>query len=334
MKRIFFALPLLLALNTEARTLKLMQFNAENFFDTAHDEGTEDYTFLPLNLKKVLPGHSEFCKKMGSDFYIKECLNLDWTEAKMTKKITNLSKVIKAYDKTGKGPDVIVLQEIENVNVLNKLVTKGLDKLGYKHQILIEGDDSRGIDVGIISKFKVLATKRHALIVDGVKLDTRGILEVTLDVGGNDVVIFANHWPSQSNPVEHRIASAKLLNELATKASAELIIAAGDFNTIKSDYPSPFDFMKSFTDAEARARDLGVEMNDGTHYYRGEWSSLDRIFIHKKSTLLPDYESFRIMTPAFMMKTDRSGVQIPVRFNAETGDGYSDHLPIALEINY
>jgi hypothetical protein len=100
------------------------------------------------------------------------------------------------------GPDIIVLQEIENKNVLTKLVSKGLDKLGYQYQVLIEGDDSRGIDIAILSKYPVKTAKRHPIFVKGTKLNTRGILEVEVTVDGKDVAIFGNHWPSQHNPTD------------------------------------------------------------------------------------------------------------------------------------
>lgn len=332
MKFILSAL-LLVSFGSHAKSLKVMQYNAENFFDTKYDEKTHDFTYLPLNTKASIAGHTEACNEM-TGFYRNQCLNLDWTEAKFTKKVQNLSKVIKAYDSTGMGPDILFLQEIENVNVVNKLVTKGLDKLGYISQVLIEGDDSRGIDVAVISKYPVISSKHHSIIVNGTKLDTRGILEVALNVNGKTVVVFANHWPSQANPAEERIASAELLSHLADKADADLILAAGDFNTLPTDSPYPFNHLKNFVSAEEEARHMGVSMNAGTHYYKGEWSSLDKIFVHKSSTIPANYKSFQIINHPFMMQIDsRTGDSIPMRSDADKGTGYSDHLPIAVEFS-
>lgn len=335
MKQFLFAASLLLPLAVNAKTLKVMEYNVENFFDTKHDVGTQDYTYLPLSVKKSLPEHSKVCNSMSGDFYRNECLNLDWNEAKFTKKIINISKVIKAFDKTGKGPDVLVLEEVENINVLNKLVTKGLDKLGYAHKVLIEGDDSRGIDVAVISKFPVISSKHHPLIINGVKQDTRGMLEVSLDVEGSTVVVFANHWPSQSNPASERAASAKLLSDVASKVDADLILAMGDFNTLDSDVPYPFDHLNRFIDAEVEARKLDLDLKPGTHFYRGGWSSLDRIFIYENAALKAQFGKFQIINEPFMMKIDsRTGESVPVRAEAATGEGYSDHLPLAMEFTY
>lgn len=332
MKFILSLLMITLSLGASAKNLKIMEYNVENLFDTAHDEGTDDWTYLPLTFKNSYPGFREICERMSSDYYVKECLNLDWNEALLTKKIVGIAKVVKSFDDTGKGPDILVLEEVENKNVLNKLVTKGLSGLGYQYQILIEGDDTRGIDVAIISKYPVINSKRYPIFVDGVKLDTRGILEVKIAVDNQEVVVYANHWPSQSNPASHRVAAAKLMHELATSQKADLIVALGDFNTIASDTPAPFSFIPDFIDSEKEARKVQTTLNGGTHFYRGEWTSLDKIFIHKKSALKPQYDKFQIMNRSFMLKPDhQSGQMIPVRFNFSTGEGFSDHLPLGME---
>lgn len=332
MKFILSAL-LLVSFGSHAKSLKVMQYNAENFFDTKYDQNTHDYTYLPLNVKPSIAGHTEACNEM-SGFYRNQCLNLDWTEAKFTKKIINLAQVIKSYDSTGLGPDILFMEEVENLNAVNKLVTKGLDKLGYISQVLIDGDDSRGIDVAIIAKYPVIMSKHHSIIVNGQKLDTRGITEVHLNVNGKTVALFANHWPSQANPAEERIAAAKLLSDLAANADADLIIAAGDFNTVETDSPYPFSYLKNFVNAETEARNLGVQMNAGTHWYKGEWSSLDRFWIHTSSTIPANYKSFQIMNRPFMMQIDsRTGDSIPMRSDAEKGTGYSDHLPVGMEFS-
>lgn len=331
--KLFLSLMIVIcSMSAHAKTLKLMQYNVENFFDTTHDEGTEDWTYLPLTFKNSYPGFHEICAKLGKENYIQDCLNIDWNEALLTKKIISISKVVKSFDNTAKGPDILVMEEVENKNVLNKLVTKGLSGMGYQNISLIEGDDSRGIDVAVISKYPVKSAKRYPIMLNGTKLDTRGILEVVIAVDNQIVVVYANHWPSQSNPTQERVASAQLLANLAKAQKADLIVAAGDFNTLTNESPAPFSFLSEFIDAEKEARKVLPNLNGGTHFYRGEWSSLDHIFVHKKSALQPMYDKFQIMNRSFMLKPDsQSGQMVPVRFNFKTGEGYSDHLPMALE---
>lgn len=335
MKSLLFALPLLLTLTAEAKSLKVMQYNVENFFDTTFDQGTLDYTYLPLATKRTFPNHTKLCQQMGSDNFVKDCLNLDWSVDKFNKKAQNIAKVIKSFDETNAGPDIVVLEEVENINVINNIVSQGLSNLGYVSKVLIEGEDKRGIDVGLISKYPVVSAKHYPIVLKGQTLDTRGILQVTLNVEGKTVVVFANHWPSQSNPTEERIAAATLLSDTADKIKADLIFAAGDFNTLDDESPMPFSYLKNFDDAEQTARHMGVKMFDGTHYYHGVWSSLDHIFIHKSSKLQGNFQKFQIMNRSFLLKKDqRSGDMVPFRADARNGEGFSDHLPMGMEFTY
>jgi endonuclease/exonuclease/phosphatase family metal-dependent hydrolase len=318
----------LFSFHTKAASLKVMQYNIENLFDTVHDEGKEDWTYLPLPTKNTIPAFNEKCAALNTEFYRNECLNLDWNNGIVAKKIQNLARAIKSYDSSGQGPDVLVLEEIENKNVLNQLVTQGLAGLGYKTQILIEGEDKRGVDVAIISKYPYKSANRYPVILDGQTLKTRGILEVILNVNGKDIAVFANHWPSQANPTAQRLASAKLLASLVQKSTAEMAIALGDFNTVAGEASTVFAPIASMIDAEIEARKVNSQLHPGTHYFRGNWSSLDRIFIKISGKVSPDYNTFQIMNRDFLLYGKK-----PNRFNTTTGDGYSDHLPIGMIFN-
>lgn len=325
---------ILTAGSLEAGTFKVMQYNTENFFDTTFDEGTDDFTYLPLAVKKTMPGHAEKCRSMGQP-YSAACLNLDWNENIFESKIKNIAQVIRAFDDTGMGPDIVVMQEIENINVLNQLVDRGLQGMGFKHIALIEGDDTRGIDIGVISKYPITSSRRYSIFLAGKKLNTRGITEVSLKVNDINVVVFGNHWPSQNNPASHRIESAKVLEKASVNREADLIVAMGDFNTLPKDSPYPYAYLNSFTDTEIEARKLNQKLNPGTHYFRGEWSSLDKIFVHKNSKIKTEYSTFDIIVRPFKMKTDpKTGDIVPRRFEPKSGKGYSDHLPLGVSFSY
>ena len=118
------------------RTLSLMTYNLENLFDTLHDEGKEDYTFLPLVRKERDPKIRSFCYKIPNPHYRNECLNLDWSAPVLLNKIRNISKIIRESN-NGSGPDFLVLQEVENYNVLQKLINLGLVDEGYKELVII-----------------------------------------------------------------------------------------------------------------------------------------------------------------------------------------------------
>ena len=329
MKLLFSALIALLTTHLHAQTISIMQYNVENLFDTVHDEAKNDWTYLPLSYKTNDPESREACLNQGSEYYVNECLTMDWTEKFLIKKFNAIGNVIKSYDESSKGPDIIVFQEVENLNVINLLIQNSLKDLGYNYTTLIEGLDERGIDVAIISKHPIKSAKLHSL--NGLK--TRGILEAVVSVKKKELTIFANHWPSQSNPVIQRIESAKLLEKLANKSSSEVVLAIGDFNMTSEDSPSPQLYMPSFIDTQEVARLKNPNLHYGTHFYRGEWSFLDRIFIHQKSKDAPNYSSFQVVKRPFMLKRDNyTGDYVPNRFNFRTGEGFSDHLPLGIQI--
>ncbi len=56
--------------------------------------------------------------------------------------------------------DVLAVQEVENINILRNFNEEHLGGM-YRHAVLIEGNDARFIDVGLLSKFPVGAITSH-----------------------------------------------------------------------------------------------------------------------------------------------------------------------------
>jgi endonuclease/exonuclease/phosphatase family metal-dependent hydrolase len=348
----FFLLLSFLILNvslTEARPVSVMTYNLENLFDTKHDAGKSDWTWLPLIFKQSNKEAQAYCASMTNEYYKKSCLTLDWSKRVMNQKIKNLARVIRSYN-GGRGADIIIFEEIENIQALRQLVSKGLSKQGYKYVSLIEGPDSRGIDIGMVSKFPITKQKYHILDLQPYSTrTTRGILEVEYRVGKKSLTVFGNHWPSQGNIDETRLLASELLSKLALKTKSDLVIATGDFNTLHDDQPHGLNLniLPIFEDVEVNARAKHKVEAQGTHWYRGEWSSIDKIFVLKSSLLKGNasvnYKSFEIIYKPFMLLdvewTDRNSGIIytskgtPNRFDPKTGQGYSDHLPVAVEFS-
>ena len=136
------------------KVFSVMSYNLENLFDTHHDQGKNDYSFLPLFRKRNDPKIMNHCRSIPVPVFRSQCFNLDWNENVLLNKIRNLSEVILTAD-NGQSPDILILQEVENANALRKLVDEGLHGEGYRELILFEGSDKRGIDVAIISRFKL-----------------------------------------------------------------------------------------------------------------------------------------------------------------------------------
>ena len=73
----------------ESNEIKVMTYNVENLFDTNHDEGKQDYEFLPV----THPLKSE-CATLGK--YRKPCEETDWTPEKMMMKISQIHRLVQA----------------------------------------------------------------------------------------------------------------------------------------------------------------------------------------------------------------------------------------------
>jgi len=158
----------------------IMTFNVENLFDAADDPAKYDNTYLPLSAKQS-DEHRAYCAKIDVEKWRDDCLNLDWSEQIIERKLSVLAKTILQV-RDGQGPDIIALQEIENIMILERLRTEYLQAADYGPAILIEGQDERGIDVAFLSRLPIYDEpqlheyKSKDPDRDG---DTRGILEAT-----------------------------------------------------------------------------------------------------------------------------------------------------------
>jgi endonuclease/exonuclease/phosphatase family metal-dependent hydrolase len=59
------------------------------------------------------------------------------------------------------NPDVVGLVEVESLPTLRKFRDDYLADLGYRNLTLIEGNDTRGIDVAVLSRFPIVGIKSH-----------------------------------------------------------------------------------------------------------------------------------------------------------------------------
>lgn len=60
------------------------------------------------------------------------------------------------------GADVIALQEINDKNALDTLVDKYMTGNPYPYRVLVPGNDQRGINVAVLSKFPITAVESNA----------------------------------------------------------------------------------------------------------------------------------------------------------------------------
>lgn len=313
---------------------RLMFYNVENLFDCFDDSLTLDNEFLPRGER-------------------------NWTWEKYQKKSQKVAKVILAAG-GWEFPDLIGLCEVEN-----RFVLDGLFKIGYLnnagYQIIHrESPDRRGIDVALIYQpetFHPIDTTFLKLIYEGDSISTtREILYVKGKTNTDDTLhVFVNHWPSrwggQLESENRRISASHLLkgkvSEIFNHNGNALIIIMGDFN----DYPDNRSLQtelnalspeKEFCDHKLYnlAYPFLNKTGIGSHKYQGKWGMLDQFIVsgallNKSGFLYCDPDNMSLFKPEFLLETDNTYFgEKPFRsfVGYKFNDGFSDHLPIILDL--
>ena len=152
--------------------------------------------------------------------------------------VMNTGRVIAAVK-----PDILVCVEVENRPTLQRFNEQVLaSTLGesFPHVMVIDGNDTRGIDVGILSRYPIVGIRSH---VDdeyqGEHVFSRDCPEyVLLLPSGKQVVVCPNHFKSKrggddAKAKARRLAQGKRAAAIARLAEAQispLVLVAGDLN--------------------------------------------------------------------------------------------------------
>lgn len=308
-------------------------YNLENLFDTCHDEGKNDYQYLPNGSYK-------------------------WTGLKYTNKLRNMSRVLAemATDKLpGVGCAVIGVSEVENSKALDDLVAQEpLKARGYTYAH-IEGPDRRGVDCAMLYNPKLFKLRDMKLVPYVPELEkdstyrTRGFLTVSGEMAGEHVVVVVCHWPSRFAGSFYREVAGRqvraLKDSLLRDDPKAKVFVMGDMN----DDPTN----KSMKD-ELRARGDMKDVKDGDMYnpwynllvkegigtltYQGSWNLFDQIVMTPNVVNLDgrkDYSELKlwrheIFKRDYLFQEDGKYKGNPKRTHAGGAwlNGYSDHLPV------
>lgn len=323
--------------------VSVMAYNMENVFDTKDNPLKNDEEYLPKAYKDSHPRIHSKCIAENSPRYVGGCLNNDWTEAKLDRKLRRLANVIKQVN-DGKGPDILIAEEIENQAVLDRLRTEYLKDSGYKPAILLQGPDVRGINVGMLSRLPMIGQpKLHDIdfhpgpgLKPGHIRPSRGILEVTFELPDKTpLTVFGVHFPSQGGPTTLRRQAIAKLNELqAEEPKDRLVMAGGDFNITSRENARYKLVSKDIASHWDVSQLVGCAQCKGTIYYHrtDSWSFFDMILFRDvaASKWMLDPASVRIPHDS-RFQVSRFGT--PARFGS--GDqpvGVSDHWPIYAEL--
>ena len=351
------------SVSVSAATVEFMTYNMENLFDAQHDEGKNDWSYLPKKTK----GKKEKCEKLKYDRYRRECLRNDWNQKRLILKLRQVKWALDINRET--LPEFLAIQEVENPKVASLLA----ERLGYKSYKMTNSPDKRGIDVALLysenKDIKFVAMKEHEITGKHFeKKPTRNILEVEFKINKKPVTIFVNHWPSLGNPTVARIAAAKVLkariDRILSNNGKHSIVALGDFNTIDENHPHPFrsvltedghmkDMLKVYMSSKSIDRKKKKAFPLGTYFYppKMQWNMLDRIFVSKnlvdgKNSEI-ELDSFHIHNPRILTSvyeyTDgpykgSRVVGVPKDYDhtatKKNKAGFSDHFAVSVKAKF
>lgn len=322
-----------------AHSVTIMTFNVENLFDNKDDPGKDDRDYLPI-AQKQNEKHRAACAKVEVESWRTRCLTIDWTDAIIEQKLGVIAAAIQQVD-GGRGPDIIAFQEVENIGILERLRIEYLADSGYLPGVLIEGNDTRGIDVAFLSRLPLASEPQlHDIEFDESFAerggDTRGILQADFQLPDGSILTgFSVHFPAPYHPTEMRVAAYSTLNNLlAELPQGGHVFAAGDFNTTSAE-DAAMNMLDRF------ARTSWIVSNDlcagckGTSWYGVDntWSYLDMILWHPccgdNTTWQVRADSVRIANETDAQVRDNG---TPNRFSLPDGTGVSDHWPVIMTI--
>ena len=354
MKRLVYAILILLMAapavfaGKPGRSYVIGFYNLENLFDTYHDEGKNDYEYLPDGANQ-------------------------WTDVKYNKKLHNMASVIRAMADENKAfHSILGVSEIENRHVLEDLVSQP-EIAGANFQIVhYDGPDRRGVDVALLYRpehFQVIESQSIPFTLEGTSIDfgmtddekdyfrTRDILMVRGLLDGEMFAFFVAHLPSRLGGKSGALRDRG--GEIIYRRSMELmqefpgikIVAMGDMNDNPTD-PS----MTKYVNAKEKIGEVGPEnffspflsmykAGYGSLAYRGVWSIFDIIIVNSnlcnapKGTLeikpIVNKKYYaRIFRQPFMTNQEGQYKDTPKRTLADTGvEGYSDHYPTYIVVS-
>lgn len=341
MKRVFMVIGALMLLYgvTSAQERKFGMYavgfyNLENLFDTIHDDGKNDYEYLPNGAMK-------------------------WSAMKYVAKLKNMATVLSEMgtDKLPNiGASVIGVSEVENARVLTDLVNQPPLKERGMQFVHIEGPDLRGVDCALLYNPRFFTPEKSFLqpYVYEPKDSTnrtRGFLTIQGKMAGDDVTFIVCHWPSRFATSYYRERAGmqvrQLKDSILVANPSMKVMVMGDMND------DPMD--KSMAEALGAKRDMKkvsetemfnpwwnvlVKEGRGTLMYDGKWNLFDQIVL--SSNLLnpngeKDYSTLKYFKNEIFMRNYLFQTEGKYKGNTKRThaggvwlDGYSDHLPVVV----
>jgi len=317
-------------------SVTVMAFNVQNVFDNIDAPGKDDKAYLPIGDKQA-EAHIAECNTIPVESWRDECLNLDWSDEAIDHKLSVIAATIQQVD-DGRGPDIIALQEVENVDILERLRTEYLAGSDYLPAVLLEGTDKRGIDVAFLTRLPASNVTLHPLDLPEKYADragdTRGLLEASFELpDGSLLTGYSVHFPAPFHPTEMRVLAYEHLDAVRAQVpSGHNVFAAGDFNTTSIENEREGMLERFVRPDWVVSNDL-CEGCAGTQYYSRDqsWSFLDMV-IFAPSENVDSAWQVRSVEIANQLPPQVTEDDTPNRYRSAERTGVSDHWPVLITL--
>jgi hypothetical protein len=318
----------------KSQIVRVVFWNVENLYDPYDDTTKLDDEFTSMGTKH-------------------------WSWTKFSTKLNHVAKTLLAAGEW-EPPAIVGLCEVENRYVLNKLIYETpLKPWNYKF-IHHESPDLRGVDVAFLYRpavFKVIASRSISIRFPFDTLaQTRELLLVKGVLINRDTLsVIINHWPSRrggylgSQPRRNWVALVlrKCIDSIQRSEPKANILVMGDFND-EPENESLKDVLMAHTSSmpfyDTTLYNLmgirNITHKEGTLKYRDQWSTFDQFIIsgalmNGNAGLKTGIEQVRIFRASFLLEEDNTyfGEKLNRTYSGpKYHGGFSDHLPIRLEI--
>ena len=297
-------------MSVEKKSISIISYNTQTFFD-AIDDGREFKEFRREEHK----------------------WNKDAYDARLIRMLEAI-RICSIELENEELPDILALQEIESEEVIKDFCKKLESKDSYENAIFIRSDESAPFSTAILSKHKILNASSHNVYISHSVL--RPIIEIDLliNINAQDVLItvFAVHWKSKrdGNKKIRDMQEEVLYKRIKVKEkTSDFVIALGDFNQNIDEFSK----MQSISNAWQlyESDDLDESYYDGaslgSYSYQGRWERIDNIFYLGNPNKKNIFRATKFFVPSSYPLIINGKIN---RYNMNTGEGYSDHLPIGL----
>ncbi|MDX9958612.1 MAG: hypothetical protein RBT68_09245 [Spirochaetia bacterium] len=314
-------------------TITVMSYNLQTLFDPV-DQGGE---------------YDDFSVADGS-----------WNQDLYRLRIAALASAIAAA--APGGPDVLVVQEVENRRVLKDLAAAA----GEYPYLAISPAEGSALACGLASRLPLRAVRAHRYQSDTAGLSGAGstsvpryLLECELDAGSQVLYVLAAHWKSKLGGAQETeperqaaavLAASVIRARLETEPSAALILA-GDLNENPDEFvlagsayptalmtadqgPGPWLSITSLAGEAAPDRPVMYcpweDYGGYSYLYDGKPERIDQLLLSPGlvGEGLPRLVSFSAEAPAFLLGSTGK----PLGWSSRLASGYSDHLPIRVTL--